>query len=68
LKILIPTKSSVRIYIEDVAKWIRRPEAETNRYDLILHDVYSGGFVPPNLFTREFLSAIRVFLVLFLKI
>ncbi|XP_063902063.1 uncharacterized protein LOC135121710 isoform X2 [Zophobas morio] len=51
--------ASVRIYIEDVAKWIRRPEAETNRYDLILHDVYSGGFVPPNLFTREFLSAIR---------
>ena len=37
-------------YIEDARVYLRR---EAKRFDLIVHDVFTGGTVPPSLFTRE---------------
>lgn len=47
-------------YLEDARAYLRR---ETNRFDLIVHDVFTGGSVPPALFTRECWLDVRRHLV-----
>ena len=56
------------VYLEDARKWVssrataRRqllqhggnPNIDDTRYDFVLHDCFSGGGVPPHLFTIEF--------------
>jgi spermidine synthase len=63
------------IYLEDARKWVRRkaqalvrglPIKDGNRklekYDYVIHDVFSGGSVPSHLFTMEFWSELKVLL------
>lgn len=37
-----------------------RPIRETDRYDYVVHDVFSGGTVPTHLFTMEFWEDVKV--------
>ncbi|KAI8873108.1 S-adenosyl-L-methionine-dependent methyltransferase [Ramicandelaber brevisporus] len=46
-----------RVFIQDGRKFIQ--EAQTATYDYVLHDVFTGGSVPPSLFSVEALSHIK---------
>jgi spermidine synthase len=48
-------------YIEDAVKFIDRAiesGSDDFQYNYILHDVFTGGAVPANLFTREIFTAL----------
>lgn len=49
-------------YIEDAVGFVEREAAnsvERKKYDYILHDVFTGGAVPANLFTLEVFEGLK---------
>lgn len=45
--------------LDFVTTILKKPEAERPTYSYILHDVFTGGAVPPSLFTKEFIGALK---------
>lgn len=47
--------------IEDAVKFVKKAEAAPNtpQYDYIVHDVFTGGAEPAELFTYEFLTGLH---------
>lgn len=47
--------------IEDAVKFVKKAESSPNtpQYDYIVHDVFTGGAEPAELFTYEFLSGLH---------
>lgn len=47
--------------IQDAAKFVKKAESSPNspKYDYIIHDVFTGGAEPAELFTYEFLSGLN---------
>jgi spermidine synthase len=50
--------------IEDAVKFVKKAESSPNKpqYDYIVHDVFTGGAEPAELFTYEFLSGLSALL------
>ncbi|KAJ9645708.1 hypothetical protein H2201_003711 [Coniosporium apollinis] len=49
--------------IEDAVPFVERTSAKTpGAYDMIIHDVFTGGAEPPGLFTIEFLEGLKTLL------
>lgn len=50
--------------IEDATKFVQRAEkaSPTPQYDYIIHDVFTGGSEPAELFTVEFLKSLSALL------
>lgn len=48
--------------IEDATKFVKRSQASSVRYDYIVHDVFTGGAEPAELFTVEFLGNLATLL------
>jgi len=46
------------LYLEDARLLLQRPEMK-NRFDFVIHDVFTGGSVPPKLFTWECWEGIK---------
>ncbi|KZT12729.1 uncharacterized protein LAESUDRAFT_719024 [Laetiporus sulphureus 93-53] len=65
-----------RLVIKDAATWIRQQTGELNdtreaggvehgekeQYDIVVHDVFSGGSLPSHLFTMEFWNSTKAIL------
>jgi len=49
----------VTVVNEDVTIYINRTLSSTTRYDHIIHDVFTGGAEPLELFTYEFLLGLK---------
>lgn len=50
-------KTPHAVHITDARGWVRTEAAlptPTQRYDIVVHDCFSGGSVPAHIFTREF--------------
>lgn len=47
--------------IEDAVKFVKKAQSSPNtpQYDYIVHDVFTGGAEPADLFTYEFLSGLH---------
>lgn len=47
--------------IEDAVQFVQKAESSSNptQYDYIIHDVFTGGAEPAELFTYEFLSGLN---------
>ena len=53
------------VIIEDAVRFVdetKEIEAEKGKYDYIIHDVFTGGAEPTELFTLEFLSGLSLLL------
>jgi spermidine synthase len=54
----MPDPGPGRVFLEDARRWVRRRrQTLTNRdflFDIVVHDCFSGGGVPKQLFTIEF--------------
>ena len=45
--------------IEDATVFVKNAQAAVYRYDYIIHDVFTGGAEPVDLFTLEFIQGLR---------
>jgi hypothetical protein len=56
----LPDPGKDRVFLEDARKWVvKRSDAIESganlpRFDIVIHDCFSGGGVPSQLFTKEF--------------
>ncbi|TFK55593.1 S-adenosyl-L-methionine-dependent methyltransferase [Heliocybe sulcata] len=52
-----------QIYLQDAKRWVKRqsslPEEERKLYDIVVHDCFSGGGVPAQIFTVEFWEGLK---------
>jgi spermidine synthase len=48
--------------IEDATKFVKRAQSKAQQYDYIVHDVFTGGAEPAELFTVEFLEGLNALL------
>jgi spermidine synthase len=51
--------SQVVVYDEDALAFVARESRLKQRYDIIVHDVFTGGAEPVSLFTAEFLGTLK---------
>lgn len=51
--------NEVVVYDEDALIFVARESRLKKRYDIIVHDVFTGGAEPVSLFTAEFLSTLK---------
>lgn len=45
--------------VEDAVTFVQRAAQERSKYDYIIHDVFTGGAEPVDLFTAEFITGLR---------
>lgn len=45
--------------IEDATKFVKRAQSNAQQYNYIVHDVFTGGAEPAELFTFEFLEQLN---------
>ena len=50
-----------KVFIEDARSWVSRraADADGERYDIVVHDLFSGGGIPAQLYTSEFWSDLK---------
>ncbi len=51
--------AGVRVHIQDARVFVKRALQQTDRYDLVILDAYSGDYIPEHLMTAEFLDETR---------
>lgn len=50
------------VFLEDARRWVQERTgklSESERFDYVVHDCFSGGAVPTHLFTNEFWSELK---------
>lgn len=56
----LPDLGSDKVFLEDARTWVTKQRAtiekgdKTTRFDIVVHDCFSGGGVPQHIFTTEF--------------
>ena len=61
----VPDPGEGRLFLQDARRfiWNRKRELETGenlpKFDVVIHDVFSGGGVPGHLFTLEFWNDLK---------
>jgi len=62
----LPDAGKDNVFLEDARGWVSKQKAaleageKAKKYDIVIHDCFSGGGVPEHIFTREFWSDLRV--------
>ncbi|EPQ59134.1 hypothetical protein GLOTRDRAFT_54861 [Gloeophyllum trabeum ATCC 11539] len=59
----LPDPGPGQVFLEDAKRWVKRqqslPAEEKQLYDIIIHDCFSGGSVPAQIFTVEFWEGLK---------
>jgi spermidine synthase len=56
----LPDPGADKVFLEDARTWVAKQRAtidkgdNTTRFDIVVHDCFSGGGVPQHIFTTEF--------------
>ncbi|KZT29235.1 hypothetical protein NEOLEDRAFT_1127909 [Neolentinus lepideus HHB14362 ss-1] len=59
----LPKANPGQVYLQDAKRWVKRqsslPEGQRQLYDIVIHDCFSGGGVPAQIFTMEFWDGLK---------
>jgi len=61
----LPDPGEGNVHIQDARRWVFQharalSEGTTNKkFDIVIHDLFSGGGVPADLFTKQFWTALK---------